>query len=57
MASSPESTAKLSGTAWKMAAICEMFPDASFTPNDRLDLGQPLERRRLDVRPGAAGTL
>ena len=31
-ASSPESTAKLGGMAWKIAAICEMFPEASFTP-------------------------
>ena len=31
-ASSPESTAKRSGTWFRMAAICAMFPEASFTP-------------------------
>ena len=57
IASSPESTAKSSGTAWKMAAIWEMLPDASLTPTT-----VSISARRASVagstfRPVRPGTL
>ena len=45
---------KSGGTMRQISHICEMLPEASFTPTMLGIAGEPRERCRLDVGAGAA---
>ena len=57
MASSPESTAKSWGTAWKIGAIWEMLPEASLTAITRSIWARRARVAGSTLRPVRPGTL
>jgi hypothetical protein len=57
MASSPESTAKSWGTAWKICDIWEMLPEASLTATTRSSWARRARVAGSTFKPVRPGTL